>query len=351
MTDSPIYPWLSNSLNKLIDQRDSLAHAYLLAGPSGLGKTAFAEQFAQAMLCKQPTPLACGKCKSCHLFGSATHPDLHILQSEKYTLEHPDIFAKYSERYLDPDREKKRKNPSAVIAVDQVRAVLPDINTRPHMAACRIIVLNPAEDLNINAANSLLKALEEPPSDTYFLLISHDPDRLLPTLRSRCNRIDFRVPDTATAEQWLSQQLNDSARAATLLTKARGVPLRALSLAQGGIDDREQQLAGLLVQLAEDKTDPVTIAAAIMKDKQFELRAVLESLQHLIVALIKNNFSLATEKTHLHEIGNRLHSRELFGYFDYVSIAVRQANTPLDDGLILEDILSRWQELSSNQKG
>jgi hypothetical protein len=129
------------------------------------------------------------------------------------------------------------------------------------------------------------------------------------------------------------------------------VPLRALSLAQSGIDDHEQQLAGLLVQLAGDTTDPVTIAAAIMKDKQFELRAVLESLQHLIVALIKNNFSLAVEKTHLHEIGNRLHSRELFGYFDYVSVAVRQANTPLDDGLILEDILSRWQELSSNQKG
>lgn len=348
MNNPPVYPWLSDKFDRLIGQRNSLAHAYLLAGQAGLGKTVFTEQFAQAMLCKQSTPFACGQCQSCHLFISATHPDLHVLQSEKYSLEHPGILSDYAERYPVP--ESKRKTPSAVITIDQVRAVLPDINARPHMADCRIIVLNPAEDLNINAANCLLKALEEPPPDTYFLLISHDPDRLLPTLRSRCNRIDFRVPDALVAEQWLSQQLNDTTRANSLLAKARGVPLRALSLGQNGTDDLEQQLANLLMQLAENMTDPVTAAAGIMKDKQFVLRAVLESIQQLIVALIKNNFSVATESVNLQEIGNRLHSRELFGYFDYVSIAVRQTNTPLDDGLILEDILSRWQELTSNQQ-
>jgi len=349
VSDSPIYPWLTDTLNNLLSQRDSLAHAYLLAGQSGLGKTSFAEHFAQAMLCKQPTPDACGKCQSCHLFGSATHPDLHVLQSEKYTLEHPGIFTSYAERYLDKD--SKRKKPSAVIAIDQVRGVLPDINTRPHMAACRIIVLNPAEDLNINAANSLLKALEEPPPDTYFLLISHDPGRLLPTLRSRCNRLDFRVPDAVIAEQWLSQQLDDPDHARALLKKARGVPLRALNLARGETDVQEQQLSDLLIRLAEDSTDPVTVAAGIMKDKQFELRSVLVSIQQLIAALIKEEFAIATEKTYLHEMGNRLHSRELFGYLDYVSQTVRQANTPLDERLILEDLLSRWQELSSRPQG
>ena len=338
-----MYPWLETSLENLLDNSGSLAHAYLLAGHTGLGKTVFAEQLAQSMLCKHPTPFACGQCQSCRLFASSTHPDLHVLQSEKYTLEHPGLLSRYAERHLEHDNS--RKKPSAIISVDQVRDVLPDINTRPHMATCRIIVLNPAENLNVNAANSLLKALEEPPADTYFLLISHDPGRLLPTLRSRCNRIDFRIPDATVAESWLAAQLDDAQLAAALLRKARGIPLRALSLAQGGVEDSERRVSALLSGLAEDSIDPVTAAADIMKDKSFELRGVLVSIQRLMAELIKANAGLAVEKTRLHEIGNRLHSRELFRYLDKVSQSVRQVDTPLDEGLLLEDILSCWQEL------
>lgn len=332
----------------LLGKGGSLAHAYLLAGHSGLGKNAFAERLAQSMLCKHPTPFACGHCQSCHLFTSATHPDLHVLQSEKYSLDHPGLLSRYAERHIEHDNS--RKKPSAIISVDQVRDVLPDINTRPHMASCRIIVLNPAENLNINAANSLLKALEEPPADTYFLLISHDPGRLLPTLRSRCNRIDFRMPDTAITEAWLSAQLGDAQLAAALLRKARGIPLRALNLAQGGGEDGERRVSALLSGLADDNIDPVTAAADIMKDKEFELRGVLVSIQRLIAELIKGNAGLTVEKTRLHEIGNRLHSRELFGFLDKVSQSVRQVDTPLDEGLLLEDILSCWQELFFSQK-
>jgi len=205
MPEQALYPWLTETLDRLLARRDQLAHAYLLAGHSGLGKTVFAEHLVKAMLCGAPMPAACGQCQSCHLFTVGTHPDLHVLQSERHTLEHPGILSAYAGRYLEQD--SKRKKPSAIIAVDQVRGVLPDINARPHMAACRVIVLNPAEDMHVSAANSLLKALEEPPPDTHFLLLSHDPGRLLPTLRSRCNRIDFRPPEARVAEQWLTDRL------------------------------------------------------------------------------------------------------------------------------------------------
>jgi DNA polymerase-3 subunit delta' len=345
MTEDTLFPWLSASLDRLLEQRDRLAHAYLLAGQPGLGKATFAVHFARAMLCNQPTPRACGSCHSCHLFDTGSHPDLHVLQSDKYRQENPGLLAEYAARYPKPDGHKSKK-PSAIIAIDQVRNVLPDINTRPLMAANRLIILHPAEDLFVNAANSLLKALEEPPSDTYFLLISHDPGRLLPTLRSRCNRIDFRLPEMAVSERWLSEQIDDPSTARMLLEKAHGVPLHALDLANGKSGDGEEQLAKLLAGLSDGELNPVVAAAGLLKDKNIELKEHLAMMQRLISSMIRNRASGQDATSHLHVIANRLNSKVLFGYLDNINAAVRQANAPLDNGLVLEDLLARWQELT-----
>lgn len=346
-----LLPWTQPAFDAFFQSQDRQAHAYLLAGHSGLGKTVFAQQLAKTLLCQKNGVHACGTCQSCRLFDSGSHPDLHVLQSEKRTMDVEDLFAIYAPRYLeDESRRMKRKNPSAVIAIDQVRDVVPDINTRPHLSACRIIVLNTAEDLNINAANSLLKSLEEPPSDSFFLLISHDPGRLLPTLRSRCNRIDFRLPEKQQAMQWLGSQLPGREDIADLLDSAAGIPLRALLLAGGEKKSDNARVTEVMLQLANRQIDPVTAASELIKKS--ELVDILTPIQVMTGRIIRMKFFSTVAPMQkkeqdgvLIDIGKRLNFKQLYTFLDKVSESKKLAGGPLDDTLALEDDLISWQSL------
>ena len=351
-TDHELLPWTQEAFDSLVRSQGRQAHAYLLAGHSGLGKKNFAIQLAKSMLCHNSATSACASCQSCNLFESGTHPDLHVLQSEKRSVEVEDVLASYSPRYLeDESKRKKRKKPSAVIAIDQVRKVIPDINSRPHLAKCRIVIINGAEDLNINAANSLLKSLEEPPADSFFLLISHDPGRLLPTIRSRCLRIDFRVPEKQQALAWLTEQLAGRADASALLEHASGIPLRALTLADADEKSAEQQVKRSLIQLAEGKLDPVTACAELIKN--YEMIDILSSIQGQVGHIIRLKFIAAADLAGypgddkvLINIGNRLDFKQLYAFLDKVSESKQLAGGPLDDTLALEADLISWQQLS-----
>jgi DNA polymerase-3 subunit delta' len=348
-----LYPWTKTAFDSFFSLKGRQAHAYLLAGQSGLGKTMFAEQLAKTMLCQQLSDDACGVCQSCKLFESGNHPDMHVLQSEKRTVEISDLLASYAPRYLeDESKRKRRKKPSAVIAIDQVRGVIPDINTRPHLSACRIIVLNTAEDLNINAANSLLKSLEEPPADCFFLLISHEPGRLLPTLRSRCNRIDFRSPDKAQAMQWLNTQLPGRSDTVDLLDSAKGIPLRALALADGVLNSDEARICQAMFKLANRQIDPVSAAAELIKNT--ELMDILIPLQVMISRIIRlkmageNSPSASkSENKSLIDLGKRLDFKQLYTFLDSLSTSKQLAGGPLDDTLALESGLISWQRMFS----
>ena len=353
MSGGDLLPWTQAAFDAFFITQDRQAHAYLLAGHSGLGKTVFAVQMAKTLLCQENDKNACGQCQSCRLFESGSHPDLHVLQSEKRTVDQADLFATYAPRYLeDESKRQKRKKPSAVITIDQVRDVVPDINTRPHLSNCRIIILNAAEDMNVNAANSLLKSLEEPPSDSFFLLISHDPGRLLPTLRSRCNRIDFRVPEKLQALAWLNSQLPGIPNTAELLDSAAGIPLRALALADGGGNSDDTLVVSVMQQLANRQIDPVTAASELIKKS--ELVDIVTAIQVLISRIIRMKFSpesaFLVKKVHdgvLIEIGKRLNFKQLYAFLDKVSETKQLADGPLDATLALEDDLISWQSLFS----
>ncbi|HEC27545.1 MAG TPA: DNA polymerase III subunit delta' [Gammaproteobacteria bacterium] len=353
VTSHELLPWTEAAFDTFFSSHKRRAHAYMLAGHSGLGKTIFARQLAKSLLCQEEEVHACGQCQSCRLFESGSHPDLHVLQCEKRMVEIEDLFAIYAPRYLeDENKRKKRKKPSAVIAIDQVRRVIPDINTRPHLSACRLILINTAEDLNINAANSLLKSLEEPPSDSYFILISHDPCRLLPTLRSRCNWIDFRPPDKQQAMHWLSTQLADQVDISQLLDRASGIPLRALKIANGTRHSDEKQVTQHMLQLAHRQIDPTSAAAVMIKTG--ELKSILETIQLWLSRLIR--LKISSQNTTLPEkegdkplidLGNRLNFRQLYAFLDKVSRSKQLAGGPLDPLLALEDDLISWQAMFS----
>ena len=205
-----LYPWQTDQWQQVSDmmQQQRLPHALIIGGVPGLGKLTFAKRLASALLCQQQVNhTACGECKSCQLLAANSHPDFKLLQPEET---------------------------SKAILVDQVRKIQHAMATTAQQGGARIVVINGAADLNLNAANALLKQLEEPGDRSYFLLLHQWPQTLLPTVRSRCQLLNINVPEPEHALQWLQQQLpaddGMTDTAVKLLQLANGAPLKALHL-------------------------------------------------------------------------------------------------------------------------
>lgn len=237
---SAAYPWLEPAWTRLLTTRARPAQALLLAGPRGVGKGALAQAWAHALLCESPHPdgAACGSCPACHWFTTGAHPDFRLLTLQEKT-------GKEGETRL-----------ATAIEVDQAREAVDFVQLSTYRAGYRVVVVNPANSLNLAAANALLKVLEEPPLNTVFVLVSDQPRQLLPTIRSRCMRLDIGLPPVESALQWLvDQQVHD---AAALLALAGGAPLDALNWAEGSDLDARQMILDGLSQPGQ--LDPVVLA-------------------------------------------------------------------------------------------
>ncbi|QDK32590.1 DNA polymerase III subunit delta' [Sphingomonas sp. IC081] len=198
---------------------ERMHHAWLLAGQRGLGKRAFARE-AAAELVRQP-----GHPRPDH----ASHPDIHILEA----LPANDDEAKKK-------AEGKPWQAKRSISVDQVREMIRRLATKPTLGERRAIVIDPADELEKSAVNALLKALEEPPAGTFFLLVTHQPGRLLPTVRSRCRVLRFSALSEAELDEVIRRELpeSDASIRRTAIEAAQGSPGVALSFV-------EHDLAGI----------------------------------------------------------------------------------------------------------
>ncbi len=210
------YPWHSSDFDALLARVGRLPHALLLRGREGIGKLAFAEALARALLCenRRPGKRACGHCAGCAWMEQGSHPDFRRLE--------PESHAEPGEAEEGADRKA-----GSQISVDHVRGLTDFVNVSSHRGGAKVVLIHPAEALNVNAANALLKNLEEPPAQTYFLLVAHRWHQLLPTIRSRCEQVVLGLPARDAARGWLAgQKLRDADLA---LAHAGGAPL----LAQG----------------------------------------------------------------------------------------------------------------------
>ncbi len=194
-----IFPWLIPAWEALAQRRSALPHALLIHGPAGLGKTVLARTFAQSLLCETPGPsgFPCGACPACGWFALGNHPDFRVVEPEALS------------EAAAPEGElpvKAGAAPSRQIKVDQIRELQGFLAVGTHRGGARVILVRPAEAMNAATANALLKSLEEPPPATLFLLVSSAPDRLLPTVRSRCQRIGVAAAAPEAALAWLAGQ-------------------------------------------------------------------------------------------------------------------------------------------------
>lgn len=212
--------------------------ALLLHGPAGVGGWELAVALAAAALCEAPAGparpggRACGACPGCALSRAGTHPDLLLVLPEALR---PAWAWGAAEDEAPPEAEPgPARKPSAEIKVEALRATLAFAQQTSARGGAKLVLLAPAERLNAVAANALLKTLEEPPPGLRFILWSAAPQRLLPTVRSRCRAWRLALPERGAARAWLEAQGLDQAEAR--LAAAGGAPLEALARAEAGED-------------------------------------------------------------------------------------------------------------------
>jgi len=245
-----------------------LAHALLLAGPAGVGKRHFAMRLAATLLCEQVdddgTP--CGRCRGCVQRAAGTHPNLTWLTRE-----------------INEKTDKEKRD----ISMEQLRAMMERLGLASHYGRSRVVVIDPADALNANGVNAVLKTVEEPPPGIHIVLVSERPMALAPTLRSRCQRLSLALPPFEVAEKWLSAKL-DGAAAAAALREAGGAPLTALEAHTEGATGHQAAWRDTLLAVASQRLDPLAAATRVAPPgEKLSPEIVQEWLRHLHRMLLR----------------------------------------------------------------
>jgi DNA polymerase-3 subunit delta' len=318
-------PWQQDQWDRLARFRalDRLPHALLLRGPAGVGKGPFAEALAKGLLCDAPEQdgSACGRCRGCTLFAAGSHPDL---------------------RRLEPGEQ------SRVIRIDQVRGMLDWVTRTSQYGGPKVVIVPGAERMNVYAANSLLKTLEEPPGHAVIMLLTPLPGALPITVRSRCQQLAFPPVPPAAARDWLAAELGPGADVEALLAVAAGAPLHARDLAAGDALARRAAMVDDLAGIAAGGKDPVAVAEAWAKQ---DLAQTLAWMQTWLHDMIRSRAADATPRAMepallpgVARIVGGTDLRVLYGHLDRVNRAVQGvgAGVNLNPQLVLEDLLIAW---------
>lgn len=324
-TDIPItdaLPWLKKPWDRLLADTGRIPHALLIASIPGLGKNYLANAFARWLLCAEPEDdRACGHCKNCRLFSAHTHPDL---------------------RLVAPEEEGK------AISIDAIRELNQFLSLTPHTARRKVVILSPAETMTLAAANSLLKQLEEPAGDTVLLLVSHQTQRLPITVRSRCSRVAIPLPTRSMALNWLSARGVDANAGKVVLAAAAGAPLAAEALAQQGFTDIRGQYLSDVKELSGEG-DPLSCAKRWQKNGS---EVVLSWFHGYLLDVLKTSFdsvdseSLSNPDAYKQILlaAKQSTPRGIAELLDCVIRARQLLTTPVDERLLMEDILIRWNK-------
>jgi DNA polymerase-3 subunit delta' len=318
-----LFDWLMPQWNRLSAayRQHRLPHALLISGPEGIGKERLATELARALLCHAPDDagFGCGRCSACRLFSAGTHPDV---------------------LWVRP------KEAGKAIRIDQVRELGVYLTMTAHAGGRKVAVISPADALNLNAANSLLKTLEEPTDNTHILLVTAVPGRLPVTVRSRCQSVKCSMPSVDAARNWLSRELSVDADPALLLKMANGAPLLALELAQGDQVRNWLAFEAGLSDLESGKLAPATLAMQWSKQDGLQVlrwtRTRLATLIRTVQGTTPDDGSpLSPRQKSVAAIDNR----KVFDLMDRVTFAINQWSSGLNTQLLLEDLLYEWVEV------
>lgn len=226
-----------------------LHHAWLLIGSKGVGKASFAERAARFLLAQDQGASV--------VANSLAVPPRHASTSLVDAGSHPEFWR------LERLENERSGALARSITVDQVRALTAGFATTRGIARYRVVILDTVDDLEAGGANALLKSLEEPPTDTVFFLVSNNPGRLLPTIRSRCRTLAFRMIGDDVMASWLADRAADPAEIAAVVQLARGSPGRALTILGLGLGEMRSALGTIIATGDRDNALRAGLAQAL----------------------------------------------------------------------------------------
>jgi len=329
-TTTEIYPWHRDNWEKLHTayQAGRLPHALLLTGAQGLGKHQFAIRLAASLMCNHPHPdgAPCGACQGCQLFHAGTHPDYRRIEPEK---------------------------PGKAIPIDTIRAFIETGSLTAQAGNYKITIIEPADSLNVAAANALLKTLEEPVPYTLMILVTARPGRLPATIRSRCQTFQFAVPERGMAAQWLAAK-GTAADPELLLDLSSGAPLQAQALDESEALRLRQTMLEEFIGIFNGRAKPVTVAARWCKLDQ---QQVLHWLSSWIVDLIRLKMSSGAQglinsdqKERLQALARKLELKALYNLLDQTFESIRTLGSQLNSQMAMEGLLLAWSDCRQAQR-
>jgi DNA polymerase-3 subunit delta' len=326
-------PWHSACREQLYAYIDNerIPHALIVSGQEGVGKLLLAEQISHLLLCDNPdNHQACALCHACKLIKAGTHPDFIA---------------------ISPEEEGKS------ISIDRIRSLEQTLTLKPHYAKYRVVLINPAHKLNRNAANALLKTLEEPGENSLFLLVTEQLESLPATIRSRCQTVHVPTPEENESILWLKERLPNK-NVTRLIKISAGSPLNAIALSENEVEKDYELLESLWTGLIAGKIDPVS---AVSKTEKINLQSVLEWTTRWVMELIQAQFKISqheenmTDEENMTESNNALKDlegglnlRQLFNLLEQLFQAKRLLGSSVNKQLMLEAIFISWSNAKSN---
>lgn len=331
------YPWQQplwqNFLQKLEQQR--MPHATLLAGQKGIGKWHYAQAMANYLLCLSPkSGLPCNTCRSCQLNEAGSHPDKMLVV---------------------PEEAGKQ------IKIDQIRQLSAQASTTAQQGGRKVILLTPVEQLNVNAANALLKNLEEPAQDTFFILVSNVVSGVMPTIRSRCQIVPCPMPEQGLVRSWLKDLGITFSDMDLILEMSANAPLRAQSLMD---NNRVEKLECFYSGLLKAQQSAPSIDITIAKDwLELELTDLLEWWLQLLQRTVTSGFKVSSPLksaelsfvnmiTEIQAQAKFYNQQWLFRFMDKLLLAKKQllyGGNP-NKQLLLEELLLDWYAIIKSAK-
>lgn len=330
MSDSfQLYPWQLSTWQRLYELRSRLPHAILLHGPSGTGKQAFVDAWVRSLLCQSLTKEghACGDCISCKWMEQDHHPDYRFIEPEQE----------------DNESGTKRSTKKKQISVQQIRDLADFIELSSHRhGGRRVAIISPAESLNMSSANALLKMLEEPPNNMMFVMVADNAQKLLPTILSRCHKIEMPLPTEEQALSWLTQQ--NLIEKEAMLAYVGGAPLSAISPEEPSYKD----VSYLAQELSKGQyADTFAIASWL---SAFGMGTAITMLQKWIYDLVSIRLISDVRyhikcMTTLQSLSKSVDFSRLMEFQKTLTEAKKSAFHPLNNELQLENILLQYRQL------
>ncbi len=303
-------PWQQRAYDQTVAALDAgrLGHGLLICGPAGLGKRAVALKLAEHVLGRGDEAAAR---RSQQLIAAGTHPDLQLVS-------------------FIPNKSGDKLRTEIVI--EQVREISQKLALTPQYGVAQVVVVDPADAINRSACNALLKTLEEPAPGRYLWLVSADPARLPQTIRSRCQRLEFRLPPREEALAWLQRRGHDENAAREALDAARGHPGLADRWLQGEGMALRRQVAEELDRLAAGRVGAVELAQRWSGDEHADLR-----LRHAADLALRRAGDGLTDP-------NRLN--KLAAWFDAANRTRDLLRTTVRADLAVVELLLAWNKVN-----